>query len=563
MAQPTRNVLRRMHRPAARARIRIARGAVAVLLAGGVAASAAFADPSVTGTAVIGPFVGHDAAVHRDNLSPRIAFYGTDLGFSYEHRGRLEFLFGDSWATEAYSPIQASTGGRFDDAYGSIDLAEWSDPARIEPGRVPPVRLGQGAGTTEAQALDPGHAMDLGKTPMGGFSNGAREFGIFNLTKPRACRRGADCGAGLDCDTGLGYAGARPDVEESLTLACVDGDPGCNAETIEGGEGASGFCTDRTSTIWADTPAGRVSGVALAQRIALRATDDRRRYTEGHTWLTNKFVNMTVRTVAAFAPHSAPAAIAPDFRPAHGAGAAQRVFLWGRPGFVGVAAKERTLGVYFAYVDMPSGPGFDWRPQFYAGANPDGMPRFSAHERDAVALDLDADEPGVQAREVHDVVNQVSVAWVPQLGKWLMFYGGGISRLAQPALPLCGVLQVFAGRDCTSVVIGNGAVRMRSAAAPWGPWSAPQDVVVGGDPSLAGSGLYGVGGVLHHPDCRLPGCATHSRTPQYAAGEYGFLYSANIIEQWITPAGPGVDVLWNASTWDPYRVVLFRTRIEP
>ena len=29
--------------------------------------------------------------------------------------------------------------------------------------------------------------------------------------------------------------------------------------------------------------------------------------------------------------------------------AAQRVFLWGRPGFVGVAAKGRTLGVYFAY----------------------------------------------------------------------------------------------------------------------------------------------------------------------------------------------------------------------
>jgi hypothetical protein len=91
----------------------------------------------------------------------------------------------------------------------------------------------------------------------------------------------------------------------------------------------------------------------------------------------------------------------------------------------------------------------------------------------------------------------------------------------------------------------------------------PQDVIVGGDPSLAGSGLYGVGGVLHHPECTAPGCATHSRTPHYAAGEYGFLYSANIIEQWIAPAGRGVDVVWNASTWDPYRVVLLRTRIEP
>jgi hypothetical protein len=534
------------------------------LLACACLAFTAHAAPAVTGTAVIGPFSGHDAAVHPDNLTPhRIAYYGTDLGFSYEHRGRLEFLFGDSWATEAYAPIQASTGGRYDDAFGSIDLAEWSDAAKIRAGHPPPVRMGQNAGTTEASAIDPGHAMDLGKTPMGGFSNGAREFGIFNSTKPRACRSSSDCGAELDCDAGLGYVGARADAEELLTLACVDGDPGCNAETAAGGVAGSGFCTDRTSTIWAATPAGRVSGVALAQSIGLRDLEDPRRYTDVRTWLTNKFVNMTVRTVTAFTPGAPATHAAMDFRPADGTGAAQRVFLWGRPGFVGVSAQERTLGVYFAYVDMPSGPGFDWRPQFYAGSNADGTPRFSAHERDAVPLDLDAAAPGVQAREAHDIVNQASVAWVAPLGKWMMFYGGGMTRLPQPALPLCGVLQLFAGRECQSVVVDNGAVRMRSAAAPWGPWSAAQDVVVGGDPSLAGSGLYGVGGVLHHPDCTLPGCATHSRTPHYAAGEYGFLYGANIIEQWITPAGRGVDVLWNASTWDPYRVVLFRTHIEP
>jgi hypothetical protein len=44
---------------------------------------------------------------------------------------------------------------------------------------------------------------------------------------------------------------------------------------------------------------------------------------------------------------------------------------------------------------------------------------------------------------------------------------------------------------------------------------------------------------------------------------YGWFYGANIIEEWITPAGDGVDILWNASTWDPYRVILLRTRIQP
>ena len=32
---------------------------------------------------------------------------------------QLQFLFGDSWATEEYAPIEASTGSRFDDGFGS------------------------------------------------------------------------------------------------------------------------------------------------------------------------------------------------------------------------------------------------------------------------------------------------------------------------------------------------------------------------------------------------------------------------------------------------------------
>jgi hypothetical protein len=46
-------------------------------------------------------------------------------------------------------------------------------------------------------------------------------------------------------------------------------------------------------------------------------------------------------------------------------------------------------------------------------------------------------------------------------------------------------------------------------------------------------------------------------------GDYGWLYGANIIEEWIRPAGEDVDVIWIASTWDPYRVILLRTRIKP
>ena len=65
---------------------------------------------------------------------------------------------------------------------GMIDLS-----VRITRGHLPPIRLGQNPGTTEASAIDPGHAMDLGKTPMAGFTNGTLEFGVFNIGKPRGC----------------------------------------------------------------------------------------------------------------------------------------------------------------------------------------------------------------------------------------------------------------------------------------------------------------------------------------------------------------------------------------
>jgi hypothetical protein len=124
------------------------------------------------------------------------------------------------------------------------------------------------------------------------------------------------------------------------------------------------------------------------------------------------------------------------------------------------------------------------------------------------------------------------------------------------------VLEVFAGPECTRVEIGNGAFRMRTSDNPWGPWTPPQDLIAAGDPAVP-EGQYGPGGMLRHPECLAEGCAPHTGSAEERAEEYGFFYSANIIEQWTRPAGNGVDIVWNASTWDPYRVILLRTRIRP
>src|SRR5882672_2609052 len=124
---------------------------VAVCLARHAAAA-----PAPAETEILGPFTGHYAKLHPDNVKPyRIAYYGTDLGWTYEHAGKLQLLFGDTAATESGDPIQPSTNRRYDDSFGSIDLAEWTDPSRITSGNIPLIKLGQNPGTTEMAAIDP------------------------------------------------------------------------------------------------------------------------------------------------------------------------------------------------------------------------------------------------------------------------------------------------------------------------------------------------------------------------------------------------------------------------
>ena len=97
-------------------------------------ARSAVAGPSPGQTVVLGPFTGHYAPLHPDNVKPyRIAYYGTDLGWTYEHGGKLQILFGDTSATEEGQAIQASTGSAYDDGFGTIDLAAWRNRPPCSP----------------------------------------------------------------------------------------------------------------------------------------------------------------------------------------------------------------------------------------------------------------------------------------------------------------------------------------------------------------------------------------------------------------------------------------------
>lgn len=59
-------------------------------------------------------------------------------------------------------------------------------------------------------------------------------------------------------------------------------------------------------------------------------------------------------------------------------------------------------------------------------------------------------------------------------------------------------------------------------------------------------------------DSYLPGCPTV--TPPL---DIGRLYGVNILVPYTHASGDGVDMLWNFSTWNPYRVMLARTHLRP
>jgi len=114
----------------------------------------------------------------------------------------------------------------------------------------------------------------------------------------------------------------------------------------------------------------------------------------------------------------------------------------------------------------------------------------------------------------------------------------------------------------------QGPIQARFAAHPWGPWAAPVQVLAGGHPEASpAGGQYGSGGILFHPTCTVdcapgePSLASNGE-PELLADEYGRLYGPNVVDAWTTARTGGADVYWNVSTWNPYQVVLMKTRIN-
>lgn len=481
-----------------------------------------------------------------------VRFYGTDLGWTFEHRGTHFMLFGDTWP---HSKSMCDPLPHNDDSQVTLppalaaglptltvatDLASPSEFARI--------RLLRGG-----ESL----VMGYNKTPLTAFSDGTDAIVLFGLVDPVRCgrRRGRpSCrpyehltcsqevgvcapetlGFGVPCDLATGAGcGLGERCEATATGICVDPDS-------SQGDGTS-----------ASLPATAAYHTHIGVQDAGRTSD----YQDVGTIASNKFVNVTARTVRCFTGR----ACGGDYAPGHGA-----VLVWGRPGYD--AQPGRQAHMYLMIHRLPlernAAGAVRLRPRYFAGVRAkSGEPMWTRRESRAKPLAMDG-VVGGSPDDDQPFPNQTAVGWLgAPVNKWMMLYGGGGST--------------FSGGPGPSAE--DGPIRVRFAAHPWGPWSPPVAHLDPGSPSVVGD-PFGPGGYIFHPECRdqPPAVCAPSdpnRPPDYffpgcpqvgALFDTGILYAPNIIDAYTRSDGAGgLDVFWNVSVWNPYLVALLRTNVKP
>jgi hypothetical protein len=141
----------------------------------------------------------------------------------------------------------------------------------------------------------------------------------------------------------------------------------------------------------------------------------------------------------------------------------------------------------------------------------DGKPVWSKNESDAINL-FD-----------HPVVGELSVSWVEPLQRWVMLYKGG--RLE--------------------------GIYMRSATAPWGPWTEPESIYDAWTDN-------GYAKFMHASWQKGRKDNFHDAGME---NRWGGPYAPYFIDRFTTGDKDRCSIYYTMSTWNPYEVVLMRSDI--
>jgi hypothetical protein len=285
-------------------------------------------------------------------------------------------------------------------------------------------------------------------------------------------------------------------------------------------------------------------------------------YRVGTSYRSRHFQNVSALSVARFDPADP---LQHDYEAGGGA-----LFMFGRDHFSGAASRALYLAHQALPLLQPDG-SFVFAPSYFAGLD-HGVPTFSPDEARAVpVLSDDFERP-----------QQTEVAFVPALGKWVMLYGGDVADWLD-ATP----------NDQPR----HGAIHMRLADDPWGPWTAAAPALFrehaaaylhcdapadpGADQAAGcdldelpddprhsySSGAWGAGWL------DFAGCIDRElspRQPNFMSGglvpclgrQRGNLYAPSLLDSWTADlAGDAgyahaATLYFLVSTWMPYQVIV-------
>ncbi|HEX4339184.1 MAG TPA: hypothetical protein VH062_24925 [Polyangiaceae bacterium] len=575
------------------------------------------------------------------NADPGV--YGTDLGITVKLpdepgrvSDRLAVFFGDTWAKAgdackypvahsddlqawlpAYRPTTLRIGAPTGNEKAACKTLEYPLEDRKDVTSWSRVRLCE---SVDAKKSDAPSDTGMLRAPNGAFSDGKTVYVMYGAD-PVPCDATKECPESMLCSTDPTYSGKKlgecsgafAKAGNAMTAYCRDGKD-CPATASCDMTPKHGVCLT-TTPFTVHTDEGAVAprwfeddprrGVARMRSIAGGVWQDRPSdYGIVVRFPTNKFQNVSVRTVAFFDPEDPGKN---DYRPGN-----HTLLMWGRATYAEKhGAQTLPFLLYQSLAGWKDGQR-KWSPRFFAGYRKDGRPAWS--ERESDAQPIYGTQPSLlKASSTHlewtepefDYVNQMTLSYVEPLKRWVMLYGGD-----DPAFIVLDPGSTTVP-DPVHLQRSPGAIHFRIARHPWGralhdspagdgftsaepiltrkeaaPYLACGD---GGEKELPGClkqgdpnsplSLFGtlaslstklnVGGFADITASCLGGAVAMAGQNALSGNPIGRLYGANVIDEWTAevkdgtaPGERAAEIYWNASTWNPYQVVLFKTELR-
>jgi hypothetical protein len=485
----------------------------------------------------VGTLIGRDSVYAQSGLQ----LFGTDLGFTFEHAGRIHMLCGDSYSRDDSSCFEGQHLS--DDLIATLPLDFTGPLPTIEV----PTKPDAPTEFRSPQLFRDGAEviLDAFKVPITGFSDGQNMFVLFQSQTPVTCGAADACPsqAGVTCAPNIPVCSPAPVTIPTTCERCLVGE--CPVD--------HSVCVDTRSSQYDGSSRGVAASILSVVDIGQPRANDSMQFDSIVQWRTNTFSHPTVRTVTKFS------GLRDGNDYSNGSGS---LLIWGRPSMLAEQGREARL--YFATQQLPLARDGEhrWSPKYYAGLEPSGEPHWSPDAADAKPLALDG-VPDGDPHEEFSVVNTTSVSWLGEpIHRWVVMYSGDIADylLVDPQ-----------GSRRTNP---GGAVMLRFAEHPWGPWSpaishfAPGSATKVGDP-------FGPGGFAYSPDCKDTLEMRCAKPEPYTLGlfnacvktstaEPGLFYAPNIVDRYTRRnENGGLDVSWLLSTWEPYALVMMQSTIAP